>query len=132
MDCAIALNKFVLSGPNLLNDVVSVLLRLRSGLYSFSGDVQQMFLRIWLHEDDRPYHCFLWREDPNKEPDVYQFQVHVFGNAGSPCVAVFTVKEHANKYKDRFPSAVETLHKSTWIDDVLDSADTVAGGKSGL
>ncbi len=124
MDCKVGLNGFLLSGPNLLNDMVAVLLRFRSGLYAYSGDIKQMFLRILLAPEDRPFHCFLWRSDRALEPTVYQFQVHVFGNKGSPCVAVFVVKEHAAKFKETFPEAAETLTHSTLIDDILDSVDT--------
>ncbi len=132
MDCSTELNKHLLSGPNLLNEVTEVLLRFRSGLYSFSGDVKQMFLRIHLPPEDRPYHCFLWRKEAGQPIIAYQFQVHVFGNAGSPFLAVFVVREHAKKYKEQFPKAMETLLHSTLIDDVLDSADTVAEAKQTL
>ncbi len=125
MDFKIALYKVLLSGPNLLNNIDDVLLRYRSGLYPYSGDGTQMFLRIRLDPKDAPYHCFLWRLSPTDPPTAYQFQVHVFGNTGSPFVAVFVVQEHARKYLDRWPAAVDTLIRSTLIDDVLDSADTV-------
>ncbi len=132
MDCKVGLNNHLLSGPNILNDVVAVLLRFRSGLVSFSGDIKKMFLRIFLAPEDRPYHCFLWREAPDKPLRVLQFQVHVFGNAGSPFVAVFVVKEHAKKYVGEFPVAVESINNSTLIDDVLDSADSVAEARNTL
>ncbi len=123
MDCSVSLNRYLLAGPSLINEVLVVLLRFRSGLFSFSGDVQQMFLRILLAPPDRPYHCFLWKGD-RREPVVFQFQVHVFGNAGSPFLAVFVVREHARGYQNKHPAAVDTLFHSTLIDDVLDSADT--------
>ena len=122
MDCKIELNKHLLAGPNLLNEVVGVLLRFRSGLFTFSGDIKKMFLRIYLSPIDRPYHCFLWRT-PEGALEVLQFQVHVFGNAGSPFLAVWVLKEHAKKFKKTFPLAAEALQQSTLIDDVLDSLD---------
>ncbi len=125
MDCKIALNKYLLAGPNLLNNIDDVLLRFRSGLYTFSGDVKQMFLMICLQDEDKPYHCFLWRSNPEEDPRTYQFQVHVFGNTGSPFVAVFVLKEHATKYQDTWPAAVDTLVRSSLIDDILDSTDTL-------
>ena len=125
MGCDVALNKFLLPGPNLLNEVVGVLLRFRSGRFTIAGDIKQMFLNIRLTPEDRPFHCFLWNEEAGaKSPIVYQFQRHVFGNAGSPCVAVFVLKEHARKSKKTAPAAVDTLLHSTLIDDVLDSVET--------
>ncbi len=132
MDCKVGLNEHLLAGPNILNDVVGVLLRFRSGLVSFSGDVKKMFLRIFLEPQDRPFHCFLWRDKPEAELRVLQFQVHVFGNAGSPFVAVFVTKEHARRFQQEYPRAVETIHLSTLIDDVLDSVDTVQEAKNTL
>ena len=131
MDCSTDLNQFLLSGPNLLNDVAAVLLRFRSGLFTYAGDVSQMFLQIFLREEDRPYHCFLWEKEGG-ELMAYQFQVHVFGNTGSPFVAVFVVKEHAKSYQAKYPAAVETLCRSTLIDDVLDSADTLQEARDNL
>ncbi len=124
MDCSTALNRHLLAGPNLLNEVGDVLLRFRSGLYSYCGDVRQMFLRIKLLPEDRPFHCFLWRANSSLPMRVYQFQVHVFGNAGSPFLAVFVVREHAKKFLVSHPTAADTLIHSTLIDDVLDSADS--------
>ncbi len=48
MDCAVEMNKYLLAGPNLLNEVDAVLLRFRSGLCAVSGDIKQMFLKILL------------------------------------------------------------------------------------
>ncbi len=132
MDCSTELNKHLLAGPNLINGVPEVLLRFRSGLISFSGDVKQMFLRILLAPQDKPYHCFLWRDPANNKIKTYQFQVHVFGNAGSPFLAVFVLREHARKYSERFPQVTETILQSTLIDDVLDSVDTVAEARKAL
>ncbi len=131
MDCKVELNKYLLSGPNLLNEVAAVLLRFRSGLYTFSGDVRKMFLRIFLVEEDRPFHCFLWR-GPGGDLEYLQFQVHVFGNAGSPFLALFVVKEHAKKYASSLPAAVDTIFHSTLVDDVLDLADTVEEARTTL
>ncbi len=132
MDCKVALNNHLLAGPNFLNEVPDVLLRFRSGLFSLSGDIKQMFLRIRLRKEDRPYHTFLWRADPTHKIQAFQFQVHVFGNTGSPCVAVFVVREHAMKFQHQFPSAVESLRYSSLVDDVLDSVDTIEQARQTL
>ncbi len=131
MDCKIELNKYLLSGPNLINEVPAVLLRFRSGLYTYSGDVKKMFLRVSLVPEDRPFHCFLWRK-PDGSLEYLQFQVHVFGNAGSPFLALYVVKEHAQRYAASHPKAVETISHSTLVDDVLDSDDSITSAKETL
>lgn len=125
MDCSVALNAFLLSGPKLMNDVAGVLLRFRSRPVAFTGDVSKMFLRIKMLPEDQPYHCFLWRTEATQEPKIFMFQVHVFGNAGSPFVAIYAVREQARKFANRYPAAADTISQSSLVDDILDSADTV-------
>ncbi len=125
MDCSVALNKHLLAGPKLMNDVAAVLLRFRSRPIAFTGDVSKMFLRIKMLPTDKPYHCFLWREREGDPIKIYEFQVHVFGNAGSPFVAIFAVREQAKKHAAKSPAAADTISNSSLVDDILDSADTV-------
>ena len=132
MDCSTALNDHLLAGPKLMNEVTEVLLRFRSGLVGYSGDVAKMFLRIGLCEEDKPYHCFLWRESPQNNMTICQFQSHVFGNKGSPFVALYALREQARRWKEREPGAADTLAASTLVDDVLDSADSVEEARGNL
>ncbi len=129
MDCSVALNQHLLSGPKLMNDVVSVLLRFRSKLVAFTGDVSKMFFRIKLLPEDKPYHCFLWRNSPQEAPTTYCFNVHVFGNTGSPFVAIYAVREQARLHSEVFPEAAETISRSALVDDILDSEDSVEEAK---
>jgi hypothetical protein len=89
------------------------------------GDVSKMFLQVKLAQQDRVFHRFLWTPDPDKEPDEYEFQVHCFGNAGSPSVAISVVRDYARKNIKRFPRAAEAMLDSTHVDDTLDSFKTL-------
>ena len=67
----------------------------------------------------RDYHRFLWRENPGDPVRIYRWISHVFGNAGSPCVAISTVKTHAGVRRLQFPLAADALIHSTLVDDSL-------------
>jgi hypothetical protein len=85
-----------------------------------------MFLQVGLRAEDRPYHRFLWRNiDPSKEPDVYEFQRLLFGNTASPFCAQYVIHAHAQSHKETFPEAAESVDNSMYVDDVLDSSETV-------
>jgi hypothetical protein len=116
-----SLNKAILAGPCWIKDLTLTLSRFRRFSYAMMGDVSKMFLQVKLAEPDRVYHRFLWTPDPNKEPEEYEFQVHCFGNAGSPSVAISVVRDYAKKNKKRFPRAAEAILNSTHVDDTLDS-----------
>ena len=119
-----SLNDHVHKGPKLVTELVTVLLRFRRHAVAVGADIEKMFHKLVMPQEDRDYHRFLWRKSPSDEISIYRWKSHVFGNAGSPCVAIFATKEHARKNRDAFPSAAETIIKSTLVDDSLDSRPT--------
>ena len=46
----------------------------------------------------------------------------------SPFQTQFVLQQHAKKYKDSFPMATETIEKSTYMDDSMDSVHTEEQG----
>ena len=66
---------------------------------------------------------FLWRGiNSNRPPDVYEFEHFVFGVNSSPFHAQYVLQQHARKHQTAFPVAAETILKSTYMDDSMDSA----------
>ena len=59
-----SLNKSLLVGPDLLQNLIFVLLRFRQHKYAVSVDSEGMFLQVGVREEDQPSLRFLWREDP--------------------------------------------------------------------
>ena len=93
------------------------------------GDIAEMYLRIGILPEDKTYHRFLWRgTNQNRTPDVYEFNRVVFGVNSSSFQAQFVLQQHAKKYKDSFPMAAETIEKSTYMDDSMDSVHTEEQG----
>ena len=81
-----------------------------------------MYLRIGIAHEDKPFHRFLWRGiDQDRQPDTYKFDRVVFGVNSSPFQAQFVLQHHAKKFKDTFPLAAETVLRSTYMDDSMDS-----------
>ncbi|XP_028393185.1 uncharacterized protein LOC114517596 [Dendronephthya gigantea] len=121
------LNDAVLSGPKLQQDLVDVLCRFRRAPVALSANISQMFLQVGLRQQDRAYHRFLWRDlDDEKDPEVYEFQRLPFGNASSPFCAQYVLKTHAKAVSEKKPSASETIENAMYVDDVLDSCETVS------
>ena len=83
-----------------------------------------MYLRIKLDPADRPYHRFLWQDVNKASPTQFEFNRVVFGVNASPFLAQFVSQEHARKYADQYPRAAETVLKSTFMDDSMDSVVT--------
>ena len=122
----ISLNDIVLQGPKLQNDLFAVLLRFRRNPVALMCDIKEMYLQIKLKPEDQPYHRFLWRNlETDRGPDVFEFDRVVFGVNSSPFQAQFVAQEHTRKHQSEFPLAAETVLKSTYMDDSMDSSPDV-------
>ncbi|KAL5018700.1 hypothetical protein ScPMuIL_004422 [Solemya velum] len=120
----VCLNDMIHQGPKLQKDLFDVLLRFRKHHVALVCDIKEMYLRIKIAPEDRPYHRFLWRDiDTEKPPDVYQFNTLVFGVNASPFLAQYVTQQLAKRYSECYPAAAETIKKSTYMDDSMDSVE---------
>ncbi|XP_078355671.1 uncharacterized protein LOC144640376 [Oculina patagonica] len=125
-----SLNDTILPGPKLQRDLVDVLTRFRRAPVALSADISEMFLQVELQDKDRPYHRFLWRDfDTSREPETYEFQRLLFGNTASPFCSQYVLQTHAKTHALDFPEAANTVDNSMYVDDVLDSCETVEGAQ---
>ncbi|XP_062713369.1 uncharacterized protein LOC134290283 [Aedes albopictus] len=121
----VCFNDMLLKGPDLLVPLVNVLLRFRQGKVAVCSDIREMFLRILIRDEDRWSQCFLWRSSPEEEVQVYVINVAMFGATSSPCTAQFVKNWNASEYSEQYPRAVEAVTKNHYVDDFLDSVNSV-------
>ena len=70
----ISLNDNIHQGPKLQRELFDVLLRFRKQPVAIVCDIAEMYLRINISENDRPYHRFLWRSmNTDQTPEEYEF-----------------------------------------------------------
>jgi hypothetical protein len=128
-DCAakcngISLNDMIYAGPKLQQDLFNVLVRFRRNPVGIACDIKEMYLQIEIEEQDRSHFRLLWRDlDPSREPDVFEFSRVVFGKNSAPMESQFVAQENARRNQDRYPLAAETVLKSTYMDDSVDSVE---------
>ena len=120
-----SLNEELLTGPDLANSLIGVLLRFRQRPFPISADIKAMYHQVRVAEEDQPALRFLWRgADRQKPPDTYQMQVHVFGAASSSCAVNFALQKCAADNEMEFPEAAAAVRSRFYVDDYLDSVDT--------
>lgn len=125
-----SLNDAIHSGPKLQWELVDVLTRFRRAPVALTADISQMFLQVGLSEKDRRFHRFLWRGlDEIKQPEMYEFMRLPFGNTASPFCAQRVLYSHAETNKELYPEATDTVDNAMYVDDVLDSCETVPEAK---
>ena len=126
-----SLNDCLITGPNLLKPLNSVLMSFRENPVALSADIEGMYSQVLVPEVDQSVLRFLWRENRDRPPDVYQFQRHIFGAKSSPTSAIFALQQTAKDSKHLFPEAAEIVNDAFYMDDNLFSVDSPQRG-SGL
>ena len=115
------LNKALLTGPDLLNNLVGVMLWFHNYRVVFSSDIEGMYHQVQVNLDDADALRFLWLEDVNSDekPDTYQIFVHIFGGKDSPSCANYAVTRTASDHGSKFDAAViECVNRSFYIDEL--------------
>ena len=118
----------LLQGPDLLNRLDGVLLRFRREPYAVVADIEQMFFQFQVHKSDRDYLRFLWHKnnDPMQDLDDFRMKVHVFGNAPSPAVATYALRQCVNDSECPANDEVKDfVMRNFYVDDGLSSYPTV-------
>ena len=121
----VSLNSKLLTGPDLLQTLIHVLIRFRQHPYAVSTDIEGMFLQVGVILEDRPSLRFLWREDPAKEVAVYQYVRHIFGSKDSPTCANYALQQTARDNRIQFREAANSVENLFNMDDYLESSPTV-------
>ncbi|KAK0145486.1 hypothetical protein N1851_015591 [Merluccius polli] len=121
-----SLNSELLRGPNLTSSLLGVL-RFRSEVVAFMGDIQAMFHQGKVAEEDRDFLRFLWWPDGDITQDLreYRMTVHLFGAVSSPSCASYALRKTADDNQSEFvDDVVQSVKQHFYVDDCLKSAAT--------
>ncbi len=104
------LNEYMLKGPDLLNDLVGVLLRFWENHVAILGDVSKMYYQVLVDPVvDAHSHRFLWQSFENREPDIYVKAVFMFGDKPAPPMANTAMDLTAEENAENYPDAATTI-----------------------
>ncbi|XP_047473555.1 uncharacterized protein LOC125028204 [Penaeus chinensis] len=122
-----SLNKNLLQGPDLTNNLIGVLCRFRKEHVAIACDIEAMFHQVKVKPDHRDLLRFLWWEngDPDSTIKEYRMTVHLFGATSSPSVASFALKAAADDYAGQCGTEAASFVKNEfYVDDGLTSLPT--------
>ncbi|XP_056000809.1 uncharacterized protein LOC130046450 [Ostrea edulis] len=128
-----SLNDVLLSGPDLTNSLLGVLMRFRREPVAVMADVQQMFYCFKVKENHRNFLRFFWFKDnnPNNPMVEYRMTVHVFGNRPSPAVATYGIRRTVLNAETEFGQDVrDFVMDNFYVDNGLMSLPTASEATS--
>ena len=117
----VSLNSKLLTGPDLLQLFIHVLMRFRQHPYAVSADIEGLFLQIGVIPEDRPSLRFLWREDPATDVAVFQY----VRSKDSPTCANYALQQTARDNRNQFRETANSVENHFYMDDYLESSPPV-------
>ena len=120
----VSLNDMLLTGPDLMNNLLGILLRFRQETVAVAADVEQMFHNFKVKDEHRNFLRFFWYKDNNPSLDYieYRMTVHVFGNTPSPAIATYGLRKSVEQAP---PDVRNFVENNFYVDDGLVSLPDV-------
>ena len=96
-----SINERSMSGPNLTNQIISILGKFRKDFEAITADIEAMFYQAFVADQHRNLLSLLWWEngDINKQSQHYHMNVHVFGGTSSPSCGKYTLQRTAKDHE---------------------------------
>ena len=120
----VALNDKLLPGPDLLQSLIGIIFRFREHQIALSADIEAMFLQVAVPKDDSRSLRSLWREDPERRIEIYEYTRHVFGAKSSPTCANYALQQVAKDNAVNDENLVKAVQRNLYMDDFLKSVRT--------
>lgn len=121
-----SLNDYWAKGPDLMNNMLGILLRFREGPVAFVGDIRKMYHAVKISIIDQHTHRFLWHDMPtNCEPSTYVMTSVSFGDKPAGNIATVALRKTAEMQKEDFPIASDVILNNTYVDDIAESTDNM-------
>ena len=120
----VSLNDKLLSGPDLLRNLVGIVFRFREHLIAITGDIESMFLQVAVPKEECRVLHFLWRDKPEDNIGIFEYNRHVFEAKSSSTCAKYGFQQGGRDNKRKFPVAAATIDRNFYMDDLAKSVDT--------
>lgn len=113
----LCLNDILEKGPQLQQDLFSILCRFRTHKYAACADVEKMFRQVRVREEDTYWQCILW------QGKVYRLTTVTYGTRPAPYLAVRALQQCAIDNESTFPSASVRALRDFYMDDLESGED---------
>lgn len=117
-----SLNDCLFKGPNLIEEIPSILLRFREKCIGVTSDIRRAFLQINVREEDLNFLKFLWWEKKNVMK-VYRHTKVVFGITSSPFLLGAVISYHLSQVPEEEKVIARMLAQSLYVDNCVTSVD---------
>ena len=122
------MNKGLLPGPDLTNQIVGVLLWFREEQNTVTGDIETMYQQVKVPENQGSFLRFLWWKDSKSSKVIvdHKMTAHVFGGISLPSCSNYALKKTAADSTKKYGEEVSSiLRRNFYVDDILKNFPSV-------
>ena len=117
-----SINKALLPGADLTNQIVGVLLRFREEKIAVTGDIEAMYHQVKVPQNQRCFLRFLWWKDSDSSKFIvdHEMTARVFGGISLPSCSNYALKKTAADNIKKYGEDVSSiLRQNFYVDDML-------------
>ncbi|CAG5003707.1 unnamed protein product [Parnassius apollo] len=114
-----SLNDLMECGPNLQQDLQSMILRWRAFQYVYTADIEKFYRQVLIHDEDQHLQKIVWRDSATDLIKEYQLCTVTYGTKAAPFLAMRTIIQLVMDDGHRYPLAAEILTHQLYVDDLL-------------
>lgn len=127
----LSLNDVMRRGPNLQQDLMSLILKWRQYPYAFTADIEKMYRQILISPHHQQYQMILWRYSSEEILRTYQLTTVTYGMKAAPFLAMMTLKQLAKDEAHIYQSsrAIKAIQEEFYMDDLVSGSFTLEAGR---
>ncbi|XP_063711364.1 uncharacterized protein LOC134839672 [Symsagittifera roscoffensis] len=118
----VCLNDMLLTGPDLLCNLLGVITQFREGKHRITADIEGMSMQVSVNREDRKCFRFLWGAE---EPDFFEYTRFVFGAKCSPNCAIYALRTCADDNAESHPHIKKLVYENFYMDDFFEATDNI-------
>ncbi|XP_049302953.1 uncharacterized protein LOC125776112 [Bactrocera dorsalis] len=119
-----SLNDALMLGPQLQQDLFSILVRFRTHRFGIIADIEKMYRQVYVAKEDTDYQRIVWRSNPADPVRDYRLLRVTYGVASASHLAVKSLHRAALNASNASKDVIEVIMSDFYMDDLLSGADT--------
>ncbi|XP_008181389.1 uncharacterized protein LOC103308916 [Acyrthosiphon pisum] len=120
----LTLNDVLMCGPNVQEDVFSILARFRKHQYVLTSDIEKMFRQVAVAKTDWDLQRIVWRAKPSDPLRTFRLTTVTYGTTSASFLATQCLVTLAENVKELYPNAARIIRRDFYMDDLMSGADT--------
>uniref|UniRef100_A0A6P7FBL6 Uncharacterized protein LOC114328609 n=1 Tax=Diabrotica virgifera virgifera TaxID=50390 RepID=A0A6P7FBL6_DIAVI len=121
----LSLNDVLKTGPDIQDELFSILLRFRCHNYVFTGDIEKMYRMVNIKESERDLQRIVWRFNPDEEIKQFRLNTITYGTAPASFIATRVLHQIAQNNSRQYPEGSRIILRDFYVDDLITGASTI-------